>query len=96
MVEDAHPAGVFPVPDEPLPTAEVLDDAERLRTTLGVRLPAPFLTEVIAAWAQLFGLVSFELFGQFNRVVDARDAFFDRAVVRLAQGVGLSADEAAG
>ncbi|MCH0542015.1 TetR/AcrR family transcriptional regulator [Streptomyces sp. MUM 203J] len=93
VVEDANQAGVFPAYDGPPPPQEVLDDAERLRETLGARLPAPILTEVIAAWAELFGLVGFELFGQFNRVVDARDAFFDRAVARLAQGIGLPADE---
>ncbi|MBO0516991.1 TetR-like C-terminal domain-containing protein, partial [Streptomyces beijiangensis] len=40
-------------------------------------------------WAQLFGLVSFEIFGQFNRVVEDRDAFFAHAADGLAQTVGL-------
>jgi AcrR family transcriptional regulator len=92
VVQDAHSAGVLLAPDGPPPPQEVLDDAEHLRTTLGVRLPAPVLTEVITAWAELFGLVSFELFGQFNRVVDARDALFDRAVTQLALNVGLPAE----
>ena len=44
---------------------------------------------LVAAWAQLVGLVSFELFGQFNRVVEDRDTFFAHAVRRLADSVGL-------
>jgi AcrR family transcriptional regulator len=44
---------------------------------------------LIAAWAELFGLLSFELFGQFNRVIEARDAFFDLAVCRLGRELGL-------
>ena len=31
----------------------------------------------ITAWIQMFGVVSFELFGQFNNVIDARAEFFD-------------------
>ncbi|MFE6688541.1 TetR/AcrR family transcriptional regulator [Streptomyces sp. NPDC057743] len=93
VVEDAHAAGDRPAPDDLALPQKVLADAERLRKTLGVRLPAPVLVEATAAWAELFGLVSFELFGQFERVVDARDAFFERAVTRLARNVGLSAAE---
>ncbi|MEK2476231.1 TetR/AcrR family transcriptional regulator [Streptomyces noursei] len=90
VVEDAYPAGVSPAPAAPSLPHEVLDDAEELRKTLDVRLPAPVLAEIAAAWAELFGLVSFEVFGQFNRVIEARDAFFARAATRLAQNVGLA------
>lgn len=90
VIRDAHASGVFRVPDGPPVPREVLRDAEHLRESLDVRLPAPVLAEAVAAWAQIFGLVSFELFGQFNGVIEARDAFFDRAVARLAQAVGLT------
>lgn len=43
----------------------------------------------MAAWAQLYGLIGFELFGQFNRVVEDRATFFRHAVGELAHGVGL-------
>lgn len=43
----------------------------------------------MAAWSQLFGLISFEIFGQFNRIVEAREAFFRQAVGELARHVGL-------
>lgn len=43
----------------------------------------------MSAWPQLFGLISFELFGQFNRVVEDRDAFFVHAAARIAHEVGL-------
>ncbi|MCZ0990782.1 TetR/AcrR family transcriptional regulator [Streptomyces diastatochromogenes] len=44
---------------------------------------------LVAAWAELFGLVGFELFGQFHRVVEDRETFFRHAAARLAHGVGL-------
>ena len=70
--------------------APVLDDARELTKRFGVELPAPVMAELVAVWAQLFGLISFELFGQFERVIEDRDAFFDHAVGRTrATGVGL-------
>jgi AcrR family transcriptional regulator len=91
VVADAHASGALRVPGtaEAAP-ARVLDDARELTKRLGVELPAPVMAEMAAFWAQLCGLLSFELFGQFERVIDARDAFFDHAVVGLAKGVGLA------
>lgn len=68
----------------------VLDDARELAERLEVDLPAEVVAELVAAWAQLAGLVSFELFGQFENVVAARERFFDHAVVSLARNVGLA------
>jgi AcrR family transcriptional regulator len=92
VVGDAHAGGALREPGEPATPEAVLRDAESLREQVGTHLPAPVLAEVVAAWAQLFGLVSFELFGQFNRVVEARDEFFDRAAARLAHELGLTAN----
>ncbi|MFI9355317.1 TetR/AcrR family transcriptional regulator [Streptomyces lydicus] len=88
VVRDAHAAGALKEPAEPLPDP-VVADALALGAELGVELPAAVLARLIGAWAQLFGLLSFELFGQFNRVVEARTAFFEQAVLELARSVGL-------
>lgn len=74
------------------PVAEPVGrDADQLAAALDLQLPREVVTAVVAAWAQLFGLVSFELFGQFENVVTARDAFFDRAAEELARSIGLPA-----
>ncbi|MEU0788387.1 TetR-like C-terminal domain-containing protein, partial [Streptomyces sp. NPDC006173] len=52
-------------------------------------LPPDVIVPLVAAWAQLYGLIGFELFGQFNRVVEDREPFFRQAVGRLAHDVGL-------
>jgi AcrR family transcriptional regulator len=88
VVRDAHAAGSFTEPADPLPDA-VTGDALALAAELGLELPAPVVARLVGAWAQLFGLVSFEVFGQFNRVVEAREEFFGQAVAQLARGVGL-------
>ena len=43
----------------------------------------------LTCWVQLFGLVSFELFGQFNNVIDARAEFFDLQMEMLADLMGI-------
>ena len=42
-------------------------------------------------WLRDWDGYGFELFGQFNRVVEDRDTFFRQAVTQLADGVGLAA-----
>ncbi|MFB7509178.1 TetR/AcrR family transcriptional regulator [Streptomyces broussonetiae] len=74
--------------DLPLPDS-LRPEAERLAADLAPELPPEVAASMVAAWAQLFGLVSFELFGQFNNVVEDREGFFRLAVTQLARGVGM-------
>ncbi|WP_327308212.1 TetR/AcrR family transcriptional regulator [Streptomyces sp. NBC_01298] len=74
----------------PLP-AELRPEAARMAADFAEGLPPEAAAALVAAWAQLVGLISFELFGQFNRVVEDRDAFFAHAAGQLAHGVGLPA-----
>ncbi|GAB7034833.1 TetR/AcrR family transcriptional regulator [Streptomyces sp. NPDC021749] len=89
VVRDAHAAGALKEPAEPLPDP-VVSDALALGADLGVELPGAVLARLVGAWAQLFGLLSFELFGQFRNVIEARTEFFDQAVLQLARSVGLT------
>ncbi|WP_329617796.1 TetR/AcrR family transcriptional regulator [Streptomyces brevispora] len=86
VVEDAHRTEGLALP----PLAEELrPEAERLAADLAPGLPSAVVPPLVAAWSQLFGLLSFEIFGQFNRVVEAREIFFRHAVEELAHMVGL-------
>ncbi|MEU3890313.1 TetR/AcrR family transcriptional regulator [Streptomyces sp. NPDC029041] len=69
--------------------ADLRPEAERMAADLAPDLPPEVVTALVAAWAQLYGLVGFELFGQFNRVVENRETFFRHAAEQLARGVGL-------
>ncbi|WP_093900626.1 TetR/AcrR family transcriptional regulator [Streptomyces sp. Ncost-T10-10d] len=68
---------------------ELRAEAERMVAEFAPDLPPEIVAPLIAAWSQLFGLISFEVFGQFNRVVEARQTFFQEAVTELARAVGL-------
>jgi len=52
-------------------------------------VPPDTLVRAVIAWAQLFGMISFELFGQFVGSFEPADALFAHAVVQLAAFVGL-------
>ncbi|MEU6575202.1 TetR/AcrR family transcriptional regulator [Streptomyces sp. NPDC046805] len=86
IVRDAHQG---PGLAELALPAVLRSEAERMAADLGADLPPEAVTALVAAWAQLFGLVSFELFGQFHRVVEDREEFFRHAATGLAHGVGL-------
>jgi AcrR family transcriptional regulator len=53
---------------------------------LGDEVPLDLALRGVLAWTAVFGLVSFELFGQLHNVVDpdGRDGFFETEVERLA------------
>ncbi|MET8275343.1 TetR/AcrR family transcriptional regulator [Streptomyces sp. NPDC005096] len=89
VVGDAHRTDGLALP--PL-AAELLPEAERMATDFAPDLPPEVVPPLVAAWSQLFGLISFEIFGQFNRIVEAREAFFRQAVGELARHVGLLGD----
>ncbi|MEU7372366.1 TetR/AcrR family transcriptional regulator [Streptomyces albidoflavus] len=87
IVREAHRAGAVtppPLGDEA--------EAERLAGDLAELtgdLPPAVVAALVAAWAQLFGLISFELFGHFHRVVEDRERFFTHSLRALARSVGL-------
>lgn len=87
IARDACLSGALTEP--PLP-AELRPEAERMVAEFAPDLPPAVAMALVAAWAELYGLVSFELFGQFQGVVEDREPFFRHAVRRLAHGVGLA------
>ncbi len=92
IISDAQASGALdppalgaPVPDSFAP------DAARLRESVLVAVPDAIAARALATWASVFGLVSFELFGQFENVVTDRAAFFDHAAGCLGRLTGLPA-----
>ncbi|GGV00476.1 TetR family transcriptional regulator [Streptomyces litmocidini] len=86
IVRRAHTGEGVALP--PLPDA-LRPEAARISADIAPDLPPALAAALVAAWSQLFGLVSFEVFGQFHRVVEDRDTFFAAAARRLGQDVGL-------
>jgi AcrR family transcriptional regulator len=64
-------------------------DLARVRDQISPGLPEDLLLLGMTSWLQLFGIVSFELFGQFNNVIDARAEFFDQQMRLMSDLIGL-------
>ncbi|MFE9096861.1 TetR/AcrR family transcriptional regulator [Streptomyces sp. NPDC007264] len=86
IVRDAHRQRGVARP--PLP-AELAPEARRMAADHAADLPPEVVAALVASWAQLYGLVGFELFGHFNKVVEEREVFFRHAAAQLAHNVGL-------
>jgi AcrR family transcriptional regulator len=77
-------------PDATAPDGELTAQATALAAALGLTgVPPASLVGAVLAWTQLFGMISFELFGQFVGSFEPADALFARAVVQLAALAGL-------
>lgn len=64
--------------------------AANLGKHLGQDLDADLIAVGVAAWSHLFGLISFELFGQFVEVVSDNEVYFDAVMRDWAAKLGLS------
>lgn len=76
----------FPGPDLP---PELRAQTKKLTDLLGARGSEADVARLIISWTQLFGAISFELFGQYTNGVDPADAFFDYLAEQMADFIGL-------
>jgi AcrR family transcriptional regulator len=89
QLQDASSAGALaPPPDRSL-IPRLAEQVRALATQIAPELPAPVLTLAIVAWTQLFGMISFELFGHLVGSVDPSEQFFDHACRTMADLLGL-------
>jgi AcrR family transcriptional regulator len=92
---DAHQAGELdPVDGPPLPRAL----AATLRPVAQIVLPGvplPAVAQGLLVWTQLFGQISFELFGRFEGIVEQPELLFEHAVATMARQLGLHPSRAA-
>ena len=91
IIGDAYRAGGTADPPGPLAPvpASFAPDAARLRDAILDGVPDHIAAAALIAWSGLFGLVSFELFGQFENVVTDRAPFFDHAAACLGRLTGV-------
>lgn len=64
-------------------------DFEALRADVDLDVADDVVLDVLIAWTQLFGLVSFEVFGQTRGLVEHHAQLFETATRRLAGLIGL-------
>ncbi|WP_067178247.1 TetR/AcrR family transcriptional regulator [Microtetraspora niveoalba] len=74
----------------PEPPPAIAPDAEVVRTLIP-GASDDVISRAVTAWTGLFGMVSFEVFGQFTNTIDHRAEFFEHAMTCLARVLGLPA-----
>ena len=79
LVVDAVEAGEVDTTKAHVPRT-TRSDLARMRDLAAPGVPDEVLARALAAWTQLFGHISFELFGQLENVITDRDAFFTHQV----------------
>jgi AcrR family transcriptional regulator len=90
ILADGNSSGALaPGNSSPPISPAVRADLTRASVDIAPSLPAALMLAGTAAWIHLFGTVSFELFGQFNNVIDARGEFFDLQMGLMADLMGL-------
>jgi AcrR family transcriptional regulator len=76
-------------PDGPPLPPGVRADLTVVRGQFFASVPEELLALGTVAWIHLFGAVSFELFGQLNNVIEAREAYFDHQMRLMADLMGV-------
>jgi AcrR family transcriptional regulator len=91
ILADGQASGLLTEADQPSGQFDeaVRADLARLRDDLAPGLPEGLLFRGMTSWTHLFGTVSFELFGQYNNVIEAREEFFDQQMRLMADLLGL-------
>jgi AcrR family transcriptional regulator len=91
ILADGHAAGVITMPGARSPrlSPALRADLTAIRNQIAPELPEKLVLFGMTGWLQLFGTVSFELFGQLNNVIDARAEFFDEQMELMADLMGL-------
>lgn len=89
VLRDACVQGVLaPVPDDPALPPALAVEVGRLAAELAPEVPPALLTRGIVAWTQLFGMISFELFGHLVNTVEGPE-LFEQAAELMADFLGL-------
>jgi AcrR family transcriptional regulator len=93
-VRDAAAAGAVRSPFVPELTPVLSEAAATEAAHVEARglfgVPEDAIIRAVVAWTQLFGMVSFELFGRFVDIVDDPDAMFDQAVDDMIAFLGIA------
>ena len=89
ILGDGVQRGVLGATGERLPKG-LRADLEQLSVTAGFGgLPPTLISRALTAWSQLFGALSFELFGRLTNAVYDYDGFFEHQLKAMGSYLGL-------
>ena len=89
ILADGYTAGALKVGRSERLPVELGREVARLSQYVAPGVPAALLARGMIAWTQLFGAISFEIFGRLTNVIDDLDAWYDHQMRAMAKLVGL-------
>jgi AcrR family transcriptional regulator len=91
ILADGHASGALTTGSAGRPrlARAVRADLAAVASSIAPGLPEDVLLLGMTGWLELFGTVSFELFGQLNNVIEARAQFFDQQMELMSALMGL-------
>ncbi len=89
ILADGHATGALASGPPGQLDEAVRADLAKVRDDIAAGLPEGLLFLGMTGWTHLFGTVSFELFGQFNNVIESREEFFDQQMQLMAGLLGF-------
>lgn len=92
LIEEYAEGRVPPPPPEldPPVSAELSGQLDVVRGFFGVEIPDGVLLRGMSAWTQVYGLIGFELFGQFKNTFEPADDFLDYQFQLAAARIGFA------
>ncbi|WP_203915478.1 TetR/AcrR family transcriptional regulator [Rhizocola hellebori] len=76
--------------DDAAPPPELETELVQALPVIAPDIPIPLLLRGLTAWIQLYGVITFELFGRFNNFIESsRREFFDHQMRVMAREIGL-------
>ncbi|ONI67671.1 TetR family transcriptional regulator [Kribbella sp. ALI-6-A] len=90
VLQRAHESGVLVVPDDAVEPTGALVEQVKVLAQAAPDVPGAVLLRTGIAWTQLFGLVSFELYGQLVGSFDPADELFEVAIAEQTVALGLA------
>lgn len=90
VLADGVARGVIEVPNDRL-ARSVRQDLEGIAAVPGFEgVPVTLLARATGVWAELYGIIGFELFGRFGPAITDWAAYFDHQLRAMARSLGLS------
>ncbi|WP_412537747.1 WHG domain-containing protein [Longispora sp. K20-0274] len=89
ILADAARAGLLTEPADPPLPATLAAEVRRIGEFTGAGVSDAVMARGLIAWTELFGAISFELFGRINNTIAERDAWFEHQVRAMAAYTGV-------
>jgi AcrR family transcriptional regulator len=89
LLVDAQRTGELEPPDSGAFPRAVANEVRPIAQLVLPGVPLAVAAQGLLAWTQLFGQISFELFGRFEGIVADPEVLFEHAVATMARQLGL-------